>query len=65
MSIDDQAYHTVIINLEIDGNDMFACLSIYYNWRANGYEPDEAFDHGVEPYIKDRSVRVPGQLNAQ
>ena len=58
MSEEDQAYMSTIINLEISDLEVMRALSIYFDWRANGYPPEQSYSRGVQAYMETGEIPV-------
>ena len=56
MSEEDKLYCSTIINLDISDIEIFRSLSIYFDFRANGYSPEQSHEKGVEKYMETGEV---------
>ncbi len=56
---DDEVYLRTIRGLEISSTEIFRALSIYYDFRASGFKPQQCYELGVEKYMEDGQIPIP------
>lgn len=55
----DEVYIRTINNLEMSALEIFRALSIYYDFRAAGFKPQQCYELGVEKYMETGQIPIP------